>query len=223
MFKNCKKLKYPNLKNELFTNEHLYSDELYGLFNNTIFVLMKIQLIAINNYNNYLTLDVQIPFVKIIGKKIKKIQASNGTCSGDYNIPIDNKFDILNKCYGACTIIFFFKGICNLEYDNWDIFIEEIINFIVRGELYELLYDKIKEEKNHIIRDNGNEIIQISSIYNQYKNGNLVTINFGEYIDSLFEEYNFDIEDNSIIIKYKKNWIIKMIIISQNMFYFLLI
>jgi hypothetical protein len=110
-----------------------------------------------------------------------------------------------------------------LEYDNWDIFIEEIINFIVRGELYELLYDKIKEEKNHIIRDNGNEIIQISSIYNQYKNGNLVTINFGEYIDSLFEEYNFDIEDNSIIIKYKKNWIIKMIIISQNMFYFLLI
>ena len=223
MFKNCKKLKYPNLKNELFTNEHLYSDELYGLFNNIIFVLMKIQLIAINNYNNYLTLDVQIPFVKIIGKKIKKIQASNGTCSGDYNIPIDNKFDILNKCYGACTIIFFFKGICNLEYDNWDIFIEEIINFIVRGELYELLYDKIKEEKNHIIRDNGNEIIQISSIYNQYKNGNLVTINFGEYIDSLFEEYNFDIEDNSIIIKYKKNWIIKMIIISQNMFYFLLI
>lgn len=156
-------------------------------------------------------------------RKSKKIQASNGTCSGDYNIPIDNKFDILNKCYGACTIIFFFKGICNLEYDNWDIFIEEIINFIVRGELYELLYDKIKEEKNHIIRDNGNEIIQISSIYNQYKNGNLVTINFGEYIDSLFEEYNFDIEDNSIIIKYKKNWIIKMIIISQNMFYFLLI
>ena len=118
MLKNCKKLKYPNLKNELFTNEHLYSDELYGLFNNIIFVLMKIQLIAINNYNNYLTLDVQIPFVKIIGKKIKKIQASNGTCSGDYNIPIDNKFDILNKCYGACTIIFFFKGICNLEYDN---------------------------------------------------------------------------------------------------------
>ena len=156
-------------------------------------------------------------------RKSKKIQASNRTCSGDYNIPIDNKFDILNKCYGAYTIIFFFKGICNLEYDNWDIFIEEIINFIVRGELYELLYDKIKEEKNHIIRDNGNEIIQISSIYNQYKNGNLVTINFGEYIDSLFEEYNFDIEDNSIIIKYKKNWIIKMIIISQNMFYFLLI
>jgi hypothetical protein len=72
MFKNCKKLKYRNLKNELLTNEHLYSDELYGLFNNIIFVLMKIQLIAINNYNNYLTLDVQIPFVKIIGKKIKK-------------------------------------------------------------------------------------------------------------------------------------------------------
>ena len=72
MLKNCKKLKYPNLKNELLTNEHLYSDELYELFNNIIFVLMKIQLIAINNYNNYLTLDVQIPFVKIIGKKIKK-------------------------------------------------------------------------------------------------------------------------------------------------------
>jgi len=44
-------------------------------------------------------------------RKSKKIQASNGTCSGDYNIPIDNKFDILNKCYGACTIIFFFKPI----------------------------------------------------------------------------------------------------------------
>ena len=119
-------------------------------------------------------------------KCIKDLLTSN------YTLPSDN-----------CTIKYYFLGRCNLNLQtNTEKrkFIQSTVNEILRGELYDIVLMAIDYKITFIIREE-NEIYQIYSLNNKYRNQNLTYIDFGDCRQKLKENAKLDEDDDIIIFK----------------------
>ena len=196
MFENCYSLTSLNLKNFRTTNSRAFDSMFQDCYKLEYINLYNAFTSNTNFKNGCSNMNCNDDW----RKNQKKIIASNGNCISNCQSQNNNKFDILNKCYDSCTLILFFKDFCKMDYENKDIFVEDIINSLMNGTLYELLYNEINKGKN-VIRYNYEEIIQISTLSNQNKETNLTLINFDEYLEVLKERYSFDDKDDPILLK----------------------
>ena len=199
MFSNCHKLEYINLENA-FKKTGFYKDDMFnGIPKNTVFCVNSNAPSTFKSYTNLGCSNSNSACDNNWRENQNKIIESDRSCTDSCQAP-NNKYDILNKCYDKCTIILFLKGICKIEYEDKDKFIEEIIDSLMKGELTELLFDNIVKGEN-VIGYNDNEIIQISILSSQNKASDMRSIYFGEYKYILHEKYNYDEEDELIIMK----------------------
>ena len=187
MFLNCNKLEYINLE-KAFINNHFYKNDMFnGIPKNTVFCVNSNAPNTFKSYTNLGCSNSNSACDNNWRENQNKIIESDRSCTTSCQAP-NNKYDILNKCYDKCTIILFLKGICKIEYEDKDKFIEEIIDSLMKGELTELLFDNIVKGEN-VIGYNDNEIIQISILSSQNKASDMRSIYFGEYKSILYEKY----------------------------------
>ena len=111
-----------------------------------------------------------------------------------------------NKCSDNCNSKNFFDNICkinNFNFNSESIMIENIISSIQEGFLDELLITIINEEKEDIIKKEGNILYQITSSYNQ-NNKNYIdisTVKLGMCENILKEAYSITQNETLIIFK----------------------
>ena len=199
MFSNCSKLEYINLFNAFISDSYFNSNMFQLIPKNTVFCINP------NARNDFKSLTIFSCSNSDSNcddnwrERQNKVISSNLNCVSSCEAP-NNKYDILNKCYGNCTIILFLKGICKIEYEDRDKFIEEIMDSLMNGELTELLYESIVKGEN-VIGYNDNEIVQISILSSQDKASDMRSIDFSEYKYTLDNTYGYDEEDNLIVLK----------------------
>ena len=121
-----------------------------------------------------------------------------------------------NKCSDNCNSKNFFDNICkinNFNINSESIMIENIITDIQEGFLDELLIKVINEEKEDIIKKEGNILYQITSSFNQ-NNKNYIdisTVKLGLCENILKEAYS--IAQNETLIIFKTEITIKGLLI----------
>ena len=201
MFSNCKKLEYINLYNAKVGGDHYNTNLFSGISKHAVFCINPSNSNYFQNLpsDKCLSINSNLNCESIWRESQIKLKALDGNCLNNFDGLPNYKCDSFNKCYDSCTIVAFLNGICKIEYEDKDSFIEAIINSLKEEKITELLYDKIVKGES-VISNNDNEIIQISTLSSHNKTLDLRSIYFDEFKNTLYK-YGYDEQDDFIILK----------------------